>query len=211
MLVALKSRAVSAGVIANPNKLTKLSDAIGNNVKTDLKLPEVRRLYDLVKDIPASGIQSLSLNDVNGKSLLASYATPRGQSALIPAAGLDDFSDIRAFMNRQTSSNPVVREGATMVVLNGTNTDGLATRFKKKLTDKKLIVEDVGDAIGSHTTTTIIETVPGTKPGTKAALLKQFGSTTTVTTVNPYVSIYDTDFIIVLGTDQVPPPAKPGT
>lgn len=213
MLVALKSKAVSVGVVTNPKRLTSLSDAIGNNVKTDLKLPEVRRLYDLVKDISGSGIKSLSLNDVNGKSLLASYGTPRGQSALIPAAGIDDFTDIQAFMNRQTSSDPAVQEGAALVVLNGTATDGLASKAKQKLTSRKLTVETVGDAIGTHATTTIIDNSSGKKPATKAALLKQFGAKTTVTTTNPYAHVYNADFIIVLGADQVPPPkaATPST
>lgn len=200
MLVALKTKAVSPGVIANPSKLTSLSDAIGNNVKTDFKPAEVHRLYDLAKNINSSGIQSLSLNDVNGKSLLMSYTTSQGQSALIPAAGLDDFGDIQTFMDRQTSSDPVVREGATVVVLNGTTTNGLATKIKKKLTDKKLVVSDVGDALGTHPTTTIIDSSTNKKPGTKAALIKLFGSN--VATTNPYAGVYDADFIVVLGSDQ---------
>jgi len=36
MLIALKSKAVSAGVLANPARLSSLFDAIGNNVKTNL-------------------------------------------------------------------------------------------------------------------------------------------------------------------------------
>ena len=112
LLVALKSRAVSAGTVSNPAKLTKLSDAIGNNVQTDFKLPEVRRLYDLTKNISGNNIKSLSLNDDNGKSLLMGYTTPNGQSALIPAAGIDNWYDIQSFVNRQTSSNPVVQEAA---------------------------------------------------------------------------------------------------
>ncbi len=204
LLVALKSKVVSAGVIANPAKLSSLSDAIGNNVKTDFSLSEVRRLYDLTKNIPGPDITSLSLNNANGKNLLTSYATPQGQSALIPAAGVDNFYDIQSFISRQTSSNQLIRESASVVVLNGTNIDGLATRVKKQLTAKSIIVATVGDAGGAHTatTTTIIDSSGGKKPATSAALVKQFGSR--LTTANPYASLYDADFIVVLGTDQTP-------
>ncbi len=201
MLVALKSKAVSAGTISNPSKLTKLSDAIGNNVKTDFTLPEVHRLYDLTKDISGGNIKSLSLNEADGKNLLMSYQTPQGQSALIPAAGIDNFYDIQSFLNRQTSSNPVVQEGAKVVVLNGTTTDGLATTVKKKLLAKSIIVSGIGDAAGAHPTTSIIAT-GSNKPATKALLVKTFGNN--VTTTNPYAGVYNADFIIVLGNDQIP-------
>lgn len=209
LLVALKSKAVSAGTVSNPAKLTKLSDAIGSNVTTDFKLPEVRRLYDLTKDIKGNNIKSLSLNDDNGKSLLKSYGTPSGQSALIPAAGVDNWYEIQSFVNRQTSSNPVVQEAAKVVVLNGTTTDGLATRYKKQLNGQKITVTQVGDAVGSHATTSIIDNSGGKKPATKKALQKLFGNS--VTTVNPYAGIYNADFIIVLGSDKVPANQQPGT
>jgi LCP family protein required for cell wall assembly len=201
MLVALKSKAVSAGVMSNPAKLSSLSDAIGNNVKTDFTLPEVHRLYDITKLIPGSSIQSLSLNSANGKNLLMSYASPSGQSALAPAAGVDDYSDIQSFINQQTSNDPVVQEAAQIEVLNGTTVNGLATRIKTKLVNNKLQVADVDDAgITSQVTTTIIDVNPGKKPATRAALVKLFGSH--VTTQNPYAGVYKTDFIIVVGSDQ---------
>lgn len=201
LLIALKNRVASPSVIANPAKITSLADAIGNNVKTDFKTEELRRLYEIIKEIPSSNIQSLSLDDADGKNLLMSYATPQGQSALIPSAGLDDFSDIQAFINRHSSSDPVVQEGARLVVLNGTTVNGLASRIEKRLTAKKMIVDQVGDAgVTSQATTTIIDLSGGKKPGTKAALVKHFGNH--VTSQNPYGATYEADFIIVLGADQ---------
>jgi hypothetical protein len=201
LLIALKSKAVSAGVLTNPAKLTNLSDAIGNNVKTDFKLSEVHRLYDIIKNINGGAIQSLSLNDADGENLLASYTSAQGQSALAPAAGVDDFSDIQSFIRRKTSSNPVVQEAAKIVVLNGTETNGLASKIKSQLKGKQMTVTDVGDA-GSITqaTTAIINLSGIKKPATSAALAKMFGNH--ITTQNPYGTQYDADFIIVLGQDQ---------
>jgi LCP family protein required for cell wall assembly len=202
MLVAVKNKAETAGVLANPAKLTSLADAIGNNLTTDMKLSEVHRFYDLTKKINSSNIQSLSLNNANGKDLLTTYTSPGGESALIPTAGLDDFSDIQNFLRRQTSSNPVVQEDAKVVVLNGTDTDGLAGNFKNKLTAAGLDVAAVGDAQAStDASTSIIDVSGGQKPATRAQLVKLFGNN--VTTQNPYAGVYTADFIIVLGQDQV--------
>jgi LCP family protein required for cell wall assembly len=203
LLVALKDKAVSVGVLANPAKLSSLSDAIGNNVKTDFSLSEVHRLYDLTKQINGKNIQSLSLNQANGKNLLASYAAPDGESALIPAAGLDDYSAIQAFIRQKTSSDPVVQEGATVTVLNGTTINGLALKAKQELTAKQIIVSGTGDApTSSQVTTAIIDNTSGKKPATSAALIKIFGNH--LTTNNTYGVTYNTDFIVILGADQVP-------
>lgn len=209
MLVALKNKTVSAGVIANPAKLSSLSDAIGNNVKTNFNLSEVHRLYDLVKNIDAGSIQSLSLNDANGKNLLANYTAPDGESTLIPSAGLDDFSAIQAFMTQHTSPNPVIQESATVVVLNATATTGLASKAKTALVADNITVAYIGDAKAVQTTTTIIDASAGKMPATKALLQKLYGNN--FTTANPYASVYTTDFIVLLGNDQIATATAPKT
>lgn len=206
LIVALKSKAATAGVIANPAKVSSLADAIGGNVKTNLSLSEVRRLYDISKKIPANNITSIGLNEVDGKNLLESYTAPGGQSALIPAAGKDDFSDIQAFLRRQTSSNPVVQEGAKVVVLNATTYDGLASTKKRDLSSKNIIISKVGDAQSNQATTVVIDNSGGKKPATKKLLGQLYNNN--FTTANPYKNIYTADFIILLGSDQVPKPTS---
>lgn len=98
MLAALKDKSASAGVASNPVKLGNLFDSFGNNVQTDFQTNEVRRLASIVKAIPSASIKSTSLNDADGKNLLRSYRTYNGQSALIPALGADDYTDIVAYL-----------------------------------------------------------------------------------------------------------------
>lgn len=106
ILLALKDKATSTGVLANPVKIGNLFDAAGNNVKTDFSLGNLRRLNNLTKDINNADIKSVSLNDVNGKNLLKSYTTRDGQSALIPAAGIDNYTQIKALLTELFSSTP---------------------------------------------------------------------------------------------------------
>ena len=203
ILTALKTKAVSAGVLSNPAKLSSLADAIGGNVKTDLNLSEVRRLYDISKNIGGSAISSVSLNDANGKNLLANYHAPDGSSALIPAAGVDNFSDIQSFLNRLSSHDPIVQEAAKVVVLNATDKLGLAGIEKSKLVTKNVNVTDIGDAKANEAVSSIIDLNPSnSKPATKKLLMQMFGNN--VTTVNPYGSIYDADFIVIVGADKIP-------
>jgi LCP family protein required for cell wall assembly len=202
MLVALKQKAETAGVLANPIKLSDLFNAVGGNVQTDLNLSDVRTLYTLTKSDTNSTIASLSLNNVNGTDLLANYTTYDGQSALVPAAGIDDYSQIQAYLQQITSSNPVVQENASVVVLNATNTDGLASTQRSALMNQHVNVTAIGDATATQAITTIIDNSAGKYPATRALLVKRYGNN--VTTTNPYSGIYQANFIIVVGTNQSP-------
>jgi LCP family protein required for cell wall assembly len=88
-------------LILDPRKNGEVFDAFANNVKTDVTLSEVRPLYGLFNSIPASQLQSISLNNFNGKNLLAS--TYYEGSTLSPAAGANDYSDIDAALNQLNS------------------------------------------------------------------------------------------------------------
>ena len=103
ILVALKEKAGSVSTLSNPLKVGELFDSFGNNVKTDLELNEAKRLYDLLKKVPSNSITSASLNDGEEHNLLQSYTTRFGQSALVPKAGVDDFSEIQAYVQQLTA------------------------------------------------------------------------------------------------------------
>lgn len=99
ILIALKEKASSSSTLSNPVKVGKLFDSMGNNVKTDMKLAEVKRLYTVTKKIPSADITSASLSDGKDIDLLQSYTNRYGQSTLIPKAGIDDYSAIKAYVD----------------------------------------------------------------------------------------------------------------
>lgn len=103
IITALAAKAATVETLANPVKLGELFDTVGRNVKTNMTLGEVRRLHEIIQNIPAESIKSVGLNDIEGKNYLASYATSSGQSALIPAAGIDDFSQIKEYIETLTA------------------------------------------------------------------------------------------------------------
>jgi len=100
IILALKDKATGLGTLSNPVKLGELADSFGSNVKTDFQASETRRLYTVMKSIPNGSITSVGLNNANGQNLLTSYTTRLGQSALVPRAGIDDYSEISAFVQQ---------------------------------------------------------------------------------------------------------------
>lgn len=202
LLVALKSKVFTTGTLANPITLSKLFDSLGRNVKTDMQLSEARRLYDLMKDVDNNQIKSYGLNDLKGKDYLKSYRTPRGESALIPAAGLDNFMDIQQAIRRLMSTNKVADEGANVVLLNATPAFGVAAKNETMLAGRNISVSQIADAQSESHYTYIIVPPGRHKPATLAALQAVYGTRTS--TSNPYASQYkDADFIVILGDDRV--------
>lgn len=204
--LAIKSKVFSTGVLSNPIKIANLFDAIGNNVHTDLSTSDVRTLYSIFNKINNSAIQSVGLNSTtfNGKpkvDLLSNYLASNGQEALIPAAGMDNYSNFQLLFTQLTSNNPIVKEAASVVVLNGGNIPGLAGKEQIALTGQGINVSAIGDA-PTTTTTTIVDLSAGKMPATKAALEKTFG--TNLTTTNPY-GYPSANFIVVLGANQAAP------
>lgn len=95
VLTAIKTK-LNWKLILDPRKNGAILNAIASNLKTDAQASDARPLFGLFNSIPANQLRSLGLRDINGKNYVSSYTTPYGQSALIPAAGLDDFSEIKA-------------------------------------------------------------------------------------------------------------------
>jgi len=99
VLVAIKDK-ISWKLILNPRKNGQIFNAVGTNVKTDMSLGDLRPFYSLFDSVPSTKLQSLSLRDLNGKNYLTSYTTDSGQSALVPSAGLTDYSQINAAVSQ---------------------------------------------------------------------------------------------------------------
>ena len=204
MLLAIKDKASTTAVIANPLKVSQLVDAVGNNVKTDLQLNEMEALYYYGKKIDDSKIDSYNVRDLKGSG------TPMlvgdmidGQSAQIPAAGIDDFSDIQSQIQYLFSATPVQKENAAVVVLNATSTVGLAAQQATKLNEAGLSVLAHTDASTNQAQTTILDNSQGQKPNTLAYLKKTYNATV-VTDATQTANYPSADFILILGANAVP-------
>ncbi|QQS18845.1 LCP family protein [Candidatus Saccharibacteria bacterium] len=205
MLLAIKDKASSPSVVANPLKISNLVDAVGSNVRTDLQLSEMQSLYFYMKKIDNAKIDSYNINTLKGENstMLANSNSSDGQSILIPAAGIDDFTEIAAQIKKIFTAGPLLKENAGIVVLNGTDAVGLAKQAKNKLFAQGSEVLAMADAPANQTTSTIIDNSLGKKPNTLAYLKKTYGASV-VTDVKLSRSYPAADFILILGENAVP-------
>jgi polyisoprenyl-teichoic acid--peptidoglycan teichoic acid transferase len=212
MLVAIGQKALSLGVLSNPVKVGQLFDALGNNVKTDLTLSDALRLVQLSKTINVNNLQSVTYSYSGANPLLQNYNAPDGEDALIPTLGIDDFSQLQQYYKQLTSTNPLVEEGASIVILNSTSQNGLALSEEKSLDNQGFNVVSIGDAKNQYPDSMIVDNSNNQDPTTKKDLTQLFPSSTTA-----FVSInadsaeakeaapYSADFVIILGQNAATP------
>lgn len=196
IMVALKDKAASTGTLANIGKVTGLMDALGNNLRTTFETKEIRTLMSLGVETDTANIRSIDLLDeANPVVKTGSYG---GASVVMPSAGIFDYSGIRALLKKELSSNPVTREGADIVVANGSEVAGLAQTEADKLTEAGYIVSGVANAPeGAYAAVTVYK-LNDTKPKTAEKLASRF-NVQVVTGPSPVPVTGDTDFVIIFG------------
>jgi LCP family protein required for cell wall assembly len=197
MLIALKDKALSVGVLSNPSKINGLLDAAGDNVSTNFNTSELRRLHEISKKVETSKIQSIDL--ANPDEPLVTTGMYSGQSIVMPASGINNFADIKLFIKKLTSTDPLVTESATAVVLNGSGETGLAQKYAEKLAEKGVEVLLVSNAGAERPTNIVVDNSAPKKPKTKAYLLKDLSTSASNKTGVPEATQYNSDFIIILG------------
>jgi len=196
IIVALKEKAVTTGTLTNLAKVTGLIDALGKNLRTNIATNEIRTLMKVGTEIKTSAIQSISL--FGGDKSVVTSGSYNGASVVMPSAGMFDYSGIRSFINETLSSNPVTREKAGIVVLNGSGVAGVGQAEADKLTAQGFVISAVDNAPEGTYSSVEIYQIDGTKTATLAKLKEVYPNATVKTTAPPVAIATGTGFVIVI-------------
>lgn len=195
IMKALREKALSVGTLTNIGKVTALLDAMGDNLKTSVDTSEIQTIMALAGEVQGDAIQSLDLR--SEEAPLVTTACGLTASVVCPVAGLFDYSKIKAYVAKQSSSDPVVREGATIAVLNGSGMAGVAQKEADWLESKGFDVGLVSNAPdGDHRATQIFRR-EATMDATKAKLESLYG--VDVQSILPVPVSANIDFIVIVG------------
>jgi polyisoprenyl-teichoic acid--peptidoglycan teichoic acid transferase len=144
IIKALREKAVSAGVLSDFSKVNAIIDAIGNNLRSTFEFKEFRTLVSIAQETKNEDIQSISL--IDGETPVMTTDSVRGISVVLPTEGLFAYGQLRSYIDQRLSSNPIVREAAPIVVLNGSGEAGIAGKESDALEAAKYTVAYAGDA-----------------------------------------------------------------
>jgi len=194
IVIALRDKALTTGTLTNLSAITQMIDALGNNLRTNIDAAEISTLMQIAGNIKADGIKSLSLVD-DGLLSTGNYG---GASVVIPSAGVYNYGDIRNYLENNLSSNPIVKESASIVVLNGTTVAGLGQKEADKLSLEKYNILTVGNAPTNKYKATEIYQINKDKTETVNKLSEMYG--VSIKTTKPSISIDSrADILIIIG------------
>ena len=181
VIAALRQKALSAGTLTNPLKLNALINAIGDHVKTDLQLGELKKLAAMAKDINPAKIVNKVLDDapdsflVGGVNIIPGAGYVYVPKTWVASANYFDYSDIRDFVKNIFVDHYITDENARLEIQNGSGIVGLASRITQSLKSAHYNVMSPANALTTTTETVIYDYTNGKKPYTINYLEKRFG------------------------------------
>lgn len=197
---ALSQKVTAAKTYTNPVKVSQLMDAFGDHVSTDMSLNDAMRLLSIGKAI---GGNFESVDFADPLKPLMKTGMISGQSVVMPASGVGDYSEIQSLVRSKLRDGYIVRENALITVLNGTSTVGLAGKKAEELKSYGYNVGTVADApTQSYDKTIIVDLTKGSKQYTKNYLEKRFGTSVTQTLPDTTIQSGTAHFVIILGSNE---------
>ena len=131
----------------NPITLLSLASSLGENIHHSFSGDELKTAAEIAQDFNGGAITSLPLVNENDQS--ANYFTTgviNSVSAVLPKAGTYNYSQIQAYISKNTIGGEAIKENAKIKILNGTNYSGLAAQEQKKLEKEGFNIQDIDSA-----------------------------------------------------------------
>ncbi|MDR3125891.1 MAG: LCP family protein [Candidatus Nomurabacteria bacterium] len=198
IIQALQKKALSVGTMTNPVTVVSFVQALGDNLRTNFRAGEVRTLARLLDEIDTNNLLSLPLVDDANGIYLVTNENINGASVVVPTAGTFDYSEIKQYIRESISSDPMVREKAIIDVLNGSDTDGLASAEADKLEDKGFRTGNIGNAEPANYGSVTVYQLSIDKPATAEALKEIYGDRLILSDF-PFSYTTDADFVVIVG------------
>lgn len=200
ILIGIKNKVVEKGL--GLSDALNIISAVGDNLRMDFNMSEIKTGMHLLETFDLGNIRQIPIWDDNTHYM--TFGQKDGISYVIPTAGFGIYGPLQDYVSQQLKSNPAEREGAVIIVYNGSGEDGVAGQERELLEEKGYKVKEIANAPeGEHKFIEDIElydTSEGLKPDTKKALEKFYGVEAKDMSLLPNgISPVGYDFIIVVG------------
>lgn len=222
VLLALRENIFSVDTALDFSALTNILDSVSANVRTDLQLWEMKRMYELARAIDHQAVGSAVLSTGPNGVLVGTTEILGGApaSVLRPRIGINDYSEIQAIAANllniapttiASTSTPTpepkpVEEVATPItkptveIRNGTTITGLASSMQTKLTADGYEVISIGNAATRNNTKTTVYAIKDDSTDAAKVIAENLNATTD-SDLPETESATEAAILIILGSD----------
>lgn len=231
LITAIKDKALTTGVLANPQKLNSLFEALGKHITTNAQMWEGVRLFEMARNFQ---FDEVKISVISNEKYLKVYTTPDGAYTLIPVDGFGEYGKIQelalnifdqgedtngsnelavptgtAATNTETSneadSASSAETTASIAVQNGTSVNGIGAKAGNELRNSGYTIVAVGNAADQTRQHTVVyDNTNGKKPEQLKAIAAQFEADiiSDPAPANKAGIREDADFVLILGAES---------
>lgn len=198
VVTAMAKKMASDGTFNNFEKMLRIIESLGDNLRTNITTSEVKSVAATFKKISSqfsdSTINSISLVEVTKTGNMD------GQSVVLPRAGFENYTEVKKHVQRQANGNQeLTKESASVTVLNGSDVAGIAQKLADRLTEQGFTVRQIANAPENISTKGLIFQKAGAdKPKSYEFLKRTYQLETDIGQSARYTN-YNSDLVVVIG------------
>ena len=201
ILKAVKDKAAGLRIITNLGLVDRILNDLSDHVRTNMEPYEIKRIYDLVKNISEDNIVSQAL-DVESGTLCDEIEAETGAYLLVPCAGLSDYTQIRNLFQNQFQDGQLAHEEPVVKIQNASGLPQLGRAVQTAITLPHMKIS-VGNFRGEtlYFETIIYDNTGGQKKETLNYLKSTLGSRVAAGPFPFQTAGTKPDFVIVVASD----------
>ncbi len=221
VLLALQEKIFSIYTAFDLSTINGILNSLSDNIQTNMELWEMKRFYELARDINRDNVKSVVLTTGTNGVLVGGTEVLGGVPASILKTRTGDYSEIQqiaatifdstktvehtptsastATPSPSTSASATPISLPTVEIRNGTNITGLAKQTSETLKSKDYTITSIGNAATRDYTKTTVYPISGT--AAEAEALSELINATTDTNLPDGETKSSAEILIILGTD----------
>ena len=200
LIIALQQRVLEQKI--DVGQALGLISAVGDNLRTNFTVEEVKSMVHLAADVNISGMRQVALTNPETGVYYVNTTEMNGISYVVPSAGTTNYTAIRKLVAKEFSTDLATREGANILVLNGSGVSGVASKERDSLEANGFVVGAIDDAPdGEYPAHYYLYDITAKCPGTLASLQKRYNvAATAAETLLEGINAKGFDFVVIVGS-----------
>lgn len=231
LITAIKDKALTTGVLANPQKLNSLFETLGKHITTNAQMWEGVRLFEMARNFK---FDEVKISVISNEKYLKVYTTPDGAYTLIPVDGFGEYGKIQELAlnifdqgeetngsqeiavptgtapsteanSGEPESTTPTEATATIAVQNGTTVNGIGAKASHELRNSGYVIVTVGNAADQTRQHTVIyDNTSGQKSEQLKGIAAQFEADiiNEAAPANKAGVKENADFVLILGLES---------
>ncbi len=162
VMMAVREKVMTLGTLANPTKIAQMFNILGQHVRTNMQVSEIRALTDVAKTLDTTNVINKVFDTSTGGPLVQSQDS-RGYF-IYPRKGIDQFGDLQQIAKNLFTINQEDVSAAKIEVSNAAGKSGLGSSVAHYLESYGYTVEKIDTASRLSAKTQVFDYSDGKYP-----------------------------------------------